>query len=459
MKENIKFETVGNATIICYDKNPVLVTDPWFDGRPYFGSWALSYEIPEEQLEAIKNCEYVWVSHGHPDHLISDSIKQLKQKKILLPDHVGNRIYDGLTEQGFDITVLKDKVWNRLSDNINIMCLCDYNQDAILLIDINGRLILNMNDSCVFGWSKFIRNIVKQYDISFYLRLYAGYADMCNFYNEDGSQINMFDSPPAGRFICKDTDYWGAKYFIPFSSFHRMARKDSEWLNKYLSGPESYAIEYKSSKSEILPAFIQYDCINDKWKSLNPEETKIELASPADYGDNWDEQLEQDEIKIIEHYFKSVEHLYGFLDFINIKVGGKDNIIEFNNKKFNKGITFEAPRNSLMIAINYEIFDDMLIGNFMKTTLHGKWGEDRLYPDFTPYLAKYADNGLAKSSLELEKYFKEYKKRMGVQGVIDLFQHKIEIKAKNVYRDYVPNESWFYQKSKNIYHKLRSKAF
>jgi hypothetical protein len=53
-------------------------------------------------------------------------------------------------------------------------------------------------------------------------------------------------------------------------------------------------------------------------------------------------------------------------------VGGKGNIIELSHKYFNRGITFEAPRHSLMIAIQYEIFDDMLIGNFMRTILHGK---------------------------------------------------------------------------------------
>ena len=458
-KKNIKFETIGNATIICYDKKPVLVTDPWFDGKPYFGSWALSHEVPEEQLTAIKNCEYAWISHGHPDHLIPESIKHFKDKKILLPDHIGKRIFNDLTEHGFNVQIIKDKSWFSISDNIKIMSLCDYNQDAILLIDINGKLIINMNDCCAFGWSKYIRSIVKKYPISFYLRLYAGYADMCNFYDEDGKQINVFDAPPVGEYISKDTDYWGAKYFIPFSSFHQMARTDSVWLNQYLISPDDYKINYKSDKSEILPAFIQYDCVEDKWEALNPTVSEQTISTPEEYGDNWTEELEKDEFDIARHYFKSIEHLYGFIDFVNLKVGGKDNVIEFRKKHFNRGITFEAPRNSLMTAINYEVFDDMLIGNFMKTTLHGEWGEDRLYPDFTPYIAKYGDNGKAKSKKELEKYFYEYRKRYGLQGVIDLFQHKIELKTKNVYRDYVPRESWFYQKSKTLFYKIRSKAF
>ena len=32
-----------------------------------------------------------------------------------------------------------------------------------------------------------------------------------------------------------------------------------------------------------------------------------------------------------------------------------------------------------------------------------------LYPDFTPYIAKYGDNGLALSKAELNKYFDYYK--------------------------------------------------
>src|SRR5687767_5697306 len=50
---DIGFETIGNATLICHDQKPMLVTDPWFVGPAYFGSWTLSHEIPEQQRQAI----------------------------------------------------------------------------------------------------------------------------------------------------------------------------------------------------------------------------------------------------------------------------------------------------------------------------------------------------------------------------------------------------------------------
>ena len=41
-----------NATFFDNSK-PVLTTDPWVDGKPYFGSWMHRYSIPKQQRENI----------------------------------------------------------------------------------------------------------------------------------------------------------------------------------------------------------------------------------------------------------------------------------------------------------------------------------------------------------------------------------------------------------------------
>lgn len=144
---NLGFETIGNATIIAYDQVPVLATDPWIAGAAYFGSWRMSHQIPEQQMTAIKSCRFIWFSHGHPDHLNGDSLPILKGQKILVPDHVGGRIRSDLEKDGHAVEVLPNKTWVQLSEHIRIMCISDYYQDAILLVDINGRLLVNTNDA------------------------------------------------------------------------------------------------------------------------------------------------------------------------------------------------------------------------------------------------------------------------------------------------------------------------
>ncbi len=230
------FETIGNATLICHDGGPVLVTDPWVDGGAYFGSWTLSHEIPAEQRESIQRCPYVWLSHGHPDHLSAESLEKLKDKKILLPNHFGQRIRDDLTAQGFDVQVLVDRVWTPLSQRIRVLCIPDMNQDAVLLVDIGGKLVVNLNDAGDRGWGRFVRKVISGYDETYLLAL-SGYgdADMINFFTEEGERIppHAAAKTPVGQTIARMADFYGVRYFAPFSSMHKYQRADSFWASEY----------------------------------------------------------------------------------------------------------------------------------------------------------------------------------------------------------------------------------
>lgn len=453
----IGFETIGNAILIGYDRTPVLVTDPWITGSAYFGSWTFSHEIPGEQIDAIKKCEFVWISHGHPDHLSGASLTLLQNKKILLPDHVGQRICQGLREQGYDVTVLRDRVWTPVSRHIRILCIADYNQDAILLLDINGRLVVNTNDASPRGWGGFIKNEIKNYKVSFLLSL-SGFddADMINFHREDGSRVlsPTFEKPPLGRAIARRAEKVGAKYFLPFSSMHRYQRKDSVWANAYIVSNSDYPNGFDSKRSEILPPFIRYDCVNDHVEPMNPPERPLQVLEPEEFGDRWEERLERPDVEAVEKYFKSIRHLETFLDFVRVRVGGQDHTVRLAKRNFNRGITFEAPRNSLMTSIQYEIFDDLLIGNFMKTTLHGKWSSLRLYPDFTPYVAKYADNGHAKTKEELLAYFGEYRRRAFLDFVLSRFRER----ARIAFRICVPTDSKAYKIARHLVRRMRKET-
>jgi hypothetical protein len=113
-----------------------------------------------------------------------------------------------------------------------------------------------------------------------------------------------------------------------------------------------------------------------------------------------------------------------------------------------------------MSAVRWRIFDDLLIGNFMKTTLHGPF-DDGLYPDFSPYVAKYADNGLARTSEELRAYFAAYRRR----APVDFLRHRLEHHAVStservagaLFRSYVPRDSRVYRWTKRAYWSVRER--
>lgn len=450
---NVGFDTIGNATIICYDRGPILVTDPWLTGSAYFGSWTFSHEIPVEQMEAARQCQFVWVSHGHPDHLSPDSLELLRGKTILLPDHRGNRIRDDLQVLGFKTQVLQNRVWTKLSDRIRVLCIADYNQDGILLIDINGRLLVNLNDAGDRGWSSFVRGIVRRYDRSFLLKLGGfGDADMINFFDESGNRIPVLKKDSVGEAMAIEASTYGTRYVVPFSSMHRYQRSDSIWAEQYVTQVSDYSVGFDSKLSEMLPAFIRYDCEKDRLEEIRPEEKIVKVHTPEEFGDKWNDQLEKSEVGQLSQYFKSISHLRERFDFMRFRVGGSDHVIELARNRFNRGITFEVPRSSLMTAVQYEVFDDLLIGNFMKTTLHGKFDEGRLYPDFTPYVAKYSDNGKAKTKAELEAYFESYRK----QAPYDYFRHVIESSCRRAVLMMGGPETALYRVAAKTYHYVKS---
>ena len=133
-----------------------------------------------------------------------------------------------------------------------------------MLIDVNGKLFINLNDAGTRSATSFIRNISRPYQHSYLLSL-SGYgdADMINFYDKQGN----FVVPPA-----KNNIYVGeqlsllaksvrAKTVIPFSSHHQYQRTDSIWAQNYVTPMYAYRRGLHSDMN-FIPAFVDIDCIS-----------------------------------------------------------------------------------------------------------------------------------------------------------------------------------------------------
>ncbi len=403
----IGFETIGNATITVFDDKPLITTDPWIEGKPYFGSWSHAYKIPNEQKENIIKSKFIWLSHGHPDHIDPDSLDLFKNNTFLIPDHYGDRIFNELSKK-YKCFKVKSNEWMNISKNIRIKSFSDWNQDASLLIEINKKdIILNLNDGSALGWSKEIKKIISNYKNKFLMKLISwGDADMINFYNHHNEFMLPLASEkkPCGESYNYYMKKWGCNYAVPSSCFHQYSRTDSILMNKFVTPLEEHYNNFNNKIGQILPAFIKWDSNISEFTKINPEKNITEPADPKKFGDNWSDELNDNDKKILNNYFLKFDHLKKKFGFINFRIGNKDFTIKLSKRK--EGIEFNTPRNSLIFSILNNIFDDILIGNFMKTKLINV---PSLYPNFTPYVSKYGDNGMARTDEELKKYFDYYK--------------------------------------------------
>tara|TARA_A100001011_G_scaffold400652_2_gene517228 strand:+ start:1449 stop:2786 length:1338 start_codon:yes stop_codon:yes gene_type:complete len=431
----IGFETIGNATLTVIDDKPVLTTDPWINGKPYFGSWTHQYEIPEKQLKNILSCKYVWLSHGHPDHIDPDSLELFKDKTFIVADHFGDRIYEELTKS-YNTIKLKSNSWFNISKNIRIKSFADWNQDSALLVEVNkDNIIFNLNDGSALGWSKTIKNIIKNYKNKFLLKLINwGDADMINFYNHHNEFILPLaaDKKPCGESYSYYMKKWNCNFSIPFSAFHKYNRTDSIKMNDFCTPLDDHYKNFDNKIGELLPAFITWDTLKNDYLKIEPKKNDNKIIDPKLFGDNWDDNLNNEDRELIKIYFEKFYQIKRKFGFIVFKVGSSKYKIKFSEKK--EGIEFSVPRNSLMNSIKYNIFDDLLIGNFMKVKL---LNIPSLYPDFTPYVTKYGDNGFARSKEDLENYFNYYKLN-SANYWIDFLKLKSEQIIRNKIEKYKP---------------------
>jgi hypothetical protein len=438
---DLGFETIGNATVVVHDDGPVLTCDPWIRGSAYFGSWGLSHEIPPAQDAAVLGAGAVWFSHGHPDHLNPTSLPLFEDRRILLPDHMGGRIAGDLRRDGYRVEVLPDGQWVRISDRVRVLCIADLLQDGVLLIDVGGTLVVNLNDAADHGWGGLVRRIVREFPQSYLLRLMGyGDADMINFFDEDGQrvpgigQLRKEAGFEVGADCARMAETFGVTHYVPFSSFHRYQRADSAWANEFTTGVDDYPRGFRSDSVQLTPPYVQVDCSaagadrgGGAITPIDPAEAPGIVLPPGDFGDDWADVLRPGELEPVVRYFQAVEHLARRIDHVDFVVGGREHRVPLGTGH-GRSLTFEVPRHSLLQAVEWEIFDDLLIGNFMKTTLHGKWPASGLYPDFTPYVTKYADNGRAHTKAEVREYFAEYRRRL---GTLTWLRATIEQKAKD----------------------------
>jgi len=423
---DLGFDTVGNATLIAYDSGPVLVTDPWLGGNLYFGSWQMSHEIPEEQSQAVDAAPFVWVSHGHPDHLHGPSLERLRGKTILLPDHRGSRIAEALDEEGHRPRVLVDRSWTRLSDRIRVWTFSDSMQDAGLLVELDGStLIVNLNDLSNTGWMPAVRKVARDYPTVLVMAA-SGFGDIrwMNFWDTDGNAIPSYAQlrVEAGVKIGPEnaalTDAVCGTHFVPFSSMHQYQREDTLWANKYVTGLDDYTNGYDSNTSVPLPPYIRYEVSGDVTELL-PKEILASPMPPSSFGDDWSETLTPTEAKEVTDYFERIETLGSHLDFVTVRVGGREHGVKYQAGDI--GVSFEVPRGSLLTTVRYRIWDDLFASQFMRTTWHGLSVDEGL----AAFLAvgRYADQADVVTASQLEEYMSHYRDRAGRLATV---RHRVE---------------------------------
>ena len=85
---------------------------------------------------------------------------------------------------------------------------------------------------------------------------------------------------------------------------HRYQREDSVWANEYCTPLEDLPNGFDESVGELLPAFVRYDVRTGSVTPLNPDANPIVAHPAAEFGDDWSERLQGDDVEQIRRVLR-----------------------------------------------------------------------------------------------------------------------------------------------------------
>lgn len=197
-----------------------LLTDPWLVGPAFLGAW-LQYPNPMIDVTTLTPSA-IWISHEHSDHFHEPTLKYFERNTpIYFPDFPNKRIEEKLTQLGFlNIYPMQFGRTYKIDPRFTITCFEPSSlwNDAILLIEIDGFRVLNLNDA---GLNPRIAKYIGPVDV-----VASGFSPGASGYPltwthlDDAKKEQILENSRLGllKMLKQAVDLYGAKSIIPFAS-------------------------------------------------------------------------------------------------------------------------------------------------------------------------------------------------------------------------------------------------
>src|SRR5215813_877717 len=135
---------IGHASILIEAAGTTILSDPWWNGPCFGAQW---WPYPKPYVEAAENrrIDYVYVSHGHHDHLHPPTLKGFHGAKVLV--RAGSELADGIRGLGLQVVECTADADTELAPDVRCRVMETYADDTLMALSAEGETCLNLNDS------------------------------------------------------------------------------------------------------------------------------------------------------------------------------------------------------------------------------------------------------------------------------------------------------------------------
>lgn len=396
-KKKTKVRFLNHACLhFSVDDNLSFATDPWVIGSAFCNGWWLAKDSPSDVFKILNECDFIYISHNHPDHLNQTTLKNIrKDMPILTAGFVSSSTIAILEENGFtDITSMdfNSRLVN-LDDQFSITVLKsgDFRDDSGLLIEIGQFKCLLTVDSNLLNFGNLC-------SVDLLCSSFAGGASgfpICfTNYNEKEKKAVVTRNRNAIKATnIKNIELTEPSYFLPYAGFFtEKACRDKYVKDRNIKNSiEDYKSICEGNQCKLLNVnkeqFFEFNgpSLVNSYQDLSPkyqdkeideylnlnykisENKLIKLVILYFEGSKFNDNLEVDLITSDDSFTKYYERFK--IDFQNNKYSN----IPLNNKigdfekdtkaNGNKYLQIKVRREELIdVLINRKPWEDLSIG-------------------------------------------------------------------------------------------------
>ena len=391
VKISIKY--FNHAFLIIEGKNFKFATDPWAIGPAFNNGWWLNDKTEADWLEEVNSCDFIYISHNHPDHLNHHTLKKVsKNKTIIIPkfqhDSIGGMLKKLKFKNLIYLEINKQYQFKKSNLIICILKSGDFRLDSGIYFSIGEfSSLIDVDANAI--------NFFRLPEVTLYATSYkggaSGYPLMFDNYGIiEKRKIIKTKNNFLKNIKIKNILKLKAKYFLPYASaFSENLQRDKfvKNNNKKIRLNE-YSKILKKKNVEVLDTniFKKFNFEDQKLISKNAKSNKIYPdQKPLEYLKKFKSSNSKIEINKIKKYF--IKSNYQDNLILNISLTNDNFLkdyekfsINFNSQKplFHKGYMNEFENKNgkkiriLNLKIRKEVFintiknkmpwEDMLIG-------------------------------------------------------------------------------------------------
>ena len=221
----MKIEYINHACLLIKTKNnKKILTDPWLHG-PSWGNNLWIFPKSKHTSDYFSDIDYIYMSHGHEDHLHKKSIdwlpEHIKEVPVISPDFGAKYLINTYKKYGFsNLVMLKDNESIEIDNNIRITMFINHDDhDSSLLLSTDNTNVFFQTDNLMSRDDS--KLIAHNHDINLCFTMTSRTGPFPGFYkmNEDDMNKAVIQKREDSKIISFNlVSDLKPKYIVPYAS-------------------------------------------------------------------------------------------------------------------------------------------------------------------------------------------------------------------------------------------------